>query len=251
MFDAGAGSGSGPYLVDGSALIGTAADLPVPTWQVLSHVQGLLSQIKSSDIDVIGREVRAIFGGGGVDLNALVSQAQATISMVQQITPTTLSLLADVNRPLHTFANLSPAVVALMKNSRAITAQLRESDPTIATLLDQGAVVIPVLVKDFDATAPVLVQLLDDGTPVAAMARAHIPGLLHWYQWGPQQLRSMSAALSGRTARVILAFTTANNCLYGTQISPFQHTAPLPLSARCTSTDPHVQQRGSQNIPVQ
>lgn len=242
---------NGPYLANGSTVIGGPNDLPIPTWQVLTHVQTLLAQIKSSDIRTIGREITAIFGGGGVDLNGLVTQAQATLSIVQTLTPSVLALVRDSNRPLHTFANLSPAVVTFLKNARAITAQLRLADPTIAKLIDQGNLIIPVVVDDFHSVSPVLVQLLTDGTPVAVMARNHIPGLLHWFQWGPVQLQAMAAATQGRSAHVILAFTTANNCLYGTQVSPFAQNPQLPVSAQCTSTDPHVQQRGSQNVPIQ
>lgn len=242
---------SGPYLANGSTVIAGPSDLPLPTWQLLTHANSLLAQIKTSDVETIGREVQAIFGGGGVDLDTLVTEVHATLGMVQQLTPTTLALLQDAHTPLGTFANLSPSVVTLMRNSRAITAQLRKSNPTIAKLIDQGNVLVPVIDQDFHSVSPVLVKLLDDGTPVAAMARSHIPGLEHWFQWGPGQLQAMAAAERDNSAHVILVITPARNCTYGQPVSPFDQNPPLPLAARCTTVDPHVQQRGSQYVPVQ
>lgn len=244
-------SASGPYLADGSTVVAGPSDLPLPTWQLLTHAKSLLSQIKTSDIETIGREVQAIFGGGGVDLAGLMTEVHNTLGMVRQLTPTTLALLQDAHTPLGTFANLSPSVVTLMRNSRAITAQLRKSNPTIAKLIDQGNVLVPVIVQDFHSVSPILVKLLDDGTPVAAMARSHVPGLQHWFQWGPSQLQAMAASERDDTAHVILVVTPANNCHYGASVSPFDQNPPLPLAARCTTVDPHMQQRGSQYVPTQ
>jgi phospholipid/cholesterol/gamma-HCH transport system substrate-binding protein len=240
---------SGPYLADGSTIRGGNASLPVPTWQVLAHSQRLLSQVNTDDLATITHEVNAIFGSGDADLPGLLDEVERTLDMLENLTPSVLQLVNEGEKPLATMDDLSPEIRTLMKNSRKITHQLSQSNPTIKKLINQGSVLIPVLVKDFDSVSPVLVRMLDDGTPVAAMAKAHLPGLLHWYEWGPKQLVAMADATRDKSAHVILVVTFADNCHYGPEVSPFQEKADLPLSARCTTVDPHIQQRGSQYAP--
>lgn len=240
---------SGPFLTDGATVRAGSTSLPVPTWQVLAHSQNLLSRVDTDDLQTITHEVNAIFGSGDANLPGLLDELERTLAMLEHITPSVLHLLAEGEKPLATMDDLSPEIRALVKNSRKITRQLRKSNPTIRTLLDEGSVLIPVVVKEFDANSPILVRMMDDGTPVAAMAKAHLPGLLHWYKWGPEQLVAMADATRNKSAHVVLVITFANNCHYGKETSPFQEKAPLPLTARCKVIDPHVQQRGSQYAP--
>lgn len=240
---------SGPYLVNGSTIRGANSSLPVPTWQVLAHSQRLLSRVDTDDLQTITHEVNAIFGSGDADLPGLLDEVERTLDMLERLTPSVLQLVNEGEKPLATMDDLSPEIRTLLKNSRKITSTLSKSNPTIKKLINQGSVLIPVLVKDFDSVSPVLVQMLDDGTPVAAMAKAHLPGLLHWYKWGPEQLVAMADATRNKSAHVILVVTFADNCHYGPEVSPFQEKADLPLSARCTTVDPHIQQRGSQYAP--
>ncbi|GGO93915.1 hypothetical protein GCM10011584_33710 [Nocardioides phosphati] len=239
----------GPFLADGEKVTLDASALPMPTWKVLADTQRLLRRIDTADLRTIAREVRAIFGDGETDLPALMDEVDRTLGLIETISPDVLALVREGETPLRAVHDLDPAVRTLLANARAITGQLAKSNATIARLIDEGATLIPVISKDFDSATPALVQMLDDGTPVAAMARAHLPGLLHWYRWGPGQMVAMSDATRGGSARVILVVTTAKNCIYGPQVSPYQHHVPLPLGARCTTVGPHIQQRGSQYVP--
>jgi len=240
---------AGPFLTDGATIRAGASSLPVPTWQVLAHSQQLLSRVDTDDLQTITHEVNAIFGSGDANLPGLLDEVERTLGVLERITPPVLLLVSNGEKPLATIDDLSPEIRTLVKNSRKITKQLRKSNPTIKKLLDEGSVLIPVVVKEFDAVSPILVRLLDDGTPVAAMAKAHLPGLLQWYEWGPDQLVAMADATRNKSAHVILVITFADNCHYGKETSPFQEKAKLPLTARCTTVDPHVQQRGSQYAP--
>jgi phospholipid/cholesterol/gamma-HCH transport system substrate-binding protein len=240
---------AGPFLADGSEVNLDKTALPVPTWQVLAHTQRLLRRVDTADLRTIAREVRAIFGSGEVDLPGLVDELDRTLDMVERLSPDVLGLVREGEKPLKTLHDLSPAVRSLLANSRAITAQLAKSNATIARLIDQGATLVPIVLSDFKSTSPVLVKLLDDGTPVAAMARAHLPGLAHWFAWGPDQLVAMADGTRDGSARVIFVLTAADNCHYGPIVSPYQRKVTMPMTARCTTVDPHIQQRGSQNVP--
>jgi phospholipid/cholesterol/gamma-HCH transport system substrate-binding protein len=240
---------SGPFLAEGSTIRAGGSSLPTPTWQVLANSQKLLSRVDTDDLATITHEVNAIFGSGDADLPGLLDEVDRTLDMLERITPEVLQLVDVGEKPLATMDDLSPEIRNLVNNSRKITKQLRKSNPTIKKLINEGSVLIPVIVKEFDATSPILVRMLDDGAPVAAMAKAHLPGLLHWYKWGPDQLVAMADATRNKSAHVILVITFADNCHYGKEIGPFEEDVKLPLTARCTTVDPHVQQRGSQYAP--
>lgn len=240
---------AGPFLTDGASITLDRSSLPTPTWQVLRHTQQMLRRIDTADLRTIAREVNTIFGGGEVDLPGLATEMERTLGMLQRVTPTALSLVRLAEKPLATWHDLDPELRGFASDARSVTAQLQRSNRTIASLIDQGATLIPVVVEDFRSVEPVLVRLLDDGTPVAAMARRHLPGLLHWYAWGPRQLVAMAESTRDGSGHVILVVTSADNCHYGPEVSPHQRDVPLPLAARCTTEAPHIQQRGSQNVP--
>lgn len=241
---------AGPFLHDGS-VIAQAVVTPLPAWQVFAGVQRLLSQISPTDLASISREVGAIFGPGDVHLRAFADEVDTTLTWVDQLSPTYFALLEHAKTPLSTLAGLSSGFRTFALNARSLALALRAGDPALARLIDQGAVVLPVVTDLVQQTTPVVVHLMADGTPLAIMASRHLPGLQHWYQFTPAQLRAMATATRDGSAWTVLVLTPANNCLYGPTVSPYQRDVALPMSARCTTHDPHVQQRGSQYVPQQ
>lgn len=241
---------AGPYLHDGS-VVNQNVTTPLPAWEVFAHVQRLLSQIDPADLASISREVKAIFGGGVVNLRAFAHEVNTTFTWVNQLSPAMFSLLEQGRTPLSTLANLGPAFRTFAVNARALAQSLRASDPALGHLIDQGAVVLPIVTDLVQQTMPILVKLMADGTPVAVMASHHLQGLKSWYQWTPAQLKAMAAATRDGHAWTVLVLTSADNCLYGPTVSPYQKNVKLPTSAKCTSKNPNIQQRGSQYVPQQ
>lgn len=241
---------AGPFLRDGS-VIAQAVITPLPAWQVFANVQRLLGQIDPHDLASISRQVGAIFDAGDVNLRAFAQEVETTLTWVDRLSPTALSLVEEAKTPLSTLAGLSPDFRTFARNARSLAQALRASDPTLARLIEEGAVVLPMVSDLVRETTPVVVHLLADGTPLAVMAARHLPGLAHWYEFTPTQLKAMATATRDGTAWTVLVLTPANNCLYGPTVSPYQKNVALPASARCTTKDPHLQQRGSQYVPHQ
>jgi phospholipid/cholesterol/gamma-HCH transport system substrate-binding protein len=241
---------SGPFLKDNS-VISQAVVTPLPAWQVFANVQRLLSQISPADLSSISREVGAIFGPGDVNLRAFAHEVDTTFTWVNKLSPTYFSLLEQAKTPLSTLAALSPDFRTFALNARSLAIALKASDAALARLIDQGAVVLPMVTDLVKQTTPVVVRLMADGTPLAVMAARHLPGLQHWYEFTPAQLKAMAMATRDGSAWTVLVLTPANNCLYGPTVSPYQRNVTLPTSAQCTTRDPHLQQRGSQYVPYQ
>lgn len=241
---------AGPFLHEGS-VVDQLVTTPLPAWQVFASVQRLLNQIDPADLASISHEVGAIFAGGDVNLRVFSNEVDTTFAWVNKLSPTMFSLLEQERTPLSTLANLGPAFRTFALNARSLAESLRSSDKALAHLIDQGAVVLPIVTDLVQQTTPVLVKLIADGTPVAVMAAQHLRGLKSWYQWTPAQLKAMAAATRDGHAWTVLVLTSANNCLYGPTVSPYQKNVTLPLSAKCITKDPNIQQRGSQYVPQQ
>jgi phospholipid/cholesterol/gamma-HCH transport system substrate-binding protein len=246
---------AGPYLAAGAKIEAGAEALPLPTYQLLAHVQSLIGRVDIKDIRTISREVQAIFAqrdeGDQVNVAALSDEIGDTLDLLEQMTPDLLTVLAKGQVPLRTMADLTPEIKDFLTNAVSITAQLKKSNPTIAKLIDQGALLVPVIDGAFSEVSPSLASLLKSGTPVAEMAKDHLRGLNHWYTYGPLQFQAMAAGTAGGHAHVILAFRVPQNCEYGPEVSPYDMKATPNLNARCTTTAPAMQQRGSQYVPRQ
>jgi len=241
---------AGPYLKDGSVITQPVVT-PLPAWQVFAGVQKLLKQVDPADIATISRETQAIFGPGDVNLSAFAHEVNTTFTWVNKLSPTVFAMIEEGKTPLSTLSDLAPDFRTFALNARTLTQTLKANDPALAKLIDQGATVLPVVTDMVDQITPVLVKLTDDGTPVAVMASQHLRGLKSWYKWTPDQLKAMSSATRDNHAWTVLVLTTANNCFYGPVGTPYSTKGDLPLSAKCTTKDPHVQQRGSQYVPKQ
>ncbi|MCX6396964.1 MAG: MlaD family protein [Propionibacteriales bacterium] len=240
---------AGPFLVADEVIDGSRAELPLPTWKLLADTQNILKRIDVDDIRTISREIDAVFGPQDVDLPGLLDEFSRTLGLADELSPQMFRLLAESRKPLQTMSELTPELRMFVANARTVAAALRKAAPGIGRLIDQGAVVIPVVSAQFDAASPTLVSLLDAGTPVAQMAAEHLPGLQHWYEWTPRQMNALVTATRGGVGRVIMVITAAENCRYGRDVSPYQLEVEIPLSARCRTIDPAMQQRGSQYVP--
>lgn len=240
---------AGPFLADGALVDARTATLPLPTWRLLADTQHILRRIDVADIRTISREVTAVFGHGDIGLPDLIDQVGRTLDLADELSPQVFSLLGRAQTPLRTAADLDPQIRRFVTNAATIAAALRRSDPAVARLLDQGAVVIPVVADEFAKNTPTLVSLLDTGTPVAEMAAAHVPGLEHWYAWTPRQLHAMAVSTRAGAGHVVLVLSPGKNCHYRPDVSPYVDDRSLPLSARCTTVDPNIQQRGAQYVP--
>jgi phospholipid/cholesterol/gamma-HCH transport system substrate-binding protein len=241
---------AGPFLGDGAVVTQDAAALPLPTYTILADTTKLMAKINPKDIQTLSREAAAVFGGDA-DISDLAHELGRTLDIAEQLTPEVLQLLRDAKTPLTTLSDLTPQIRTFVTNARRLTAQLADAHPVLQQLLDQGAVLLPVIDSQFTSAAPKLVNLLRDGTPVAVMAKNHLPGLQHWYQYGPLQLTAMAAGTRDGSGHVVLVVRVPKNCHYRPDVSPFDTNAQPDLNARCTTVSSTMQQRGSQYVPHQ
>ncbi len=84
---------SGPFILAGAKLRAGEEALPLPTYQLLAHVQKLLGRIDVKDIRTISREMSAIFDNEDVDVAALAAEMGDTLDLLEQLTPDVITAL--------------------------------------------------------------------------------------------------------------------------------------------------------------
>ncbi|MEU6587091.1 MlaD family protein [Nocardia sp. NPDC046763] len=130
-------SDGGPYLKDGSVIVG--AQLPVHVEELLSSVDHFASTTDLKALSTTITELGKAFDGKGDDLKILVDSlnkftATASGDNLQQ----TLALIRSARTVLGTQAEQSPAILQFSDGLDKLTAQLKSNDPDIRRLIGTG-----------------------------------------------------------------------------------------------------------------
>ncbi|MGW4126084.1 MCE family protein [Nocardia sp. NPDC004711] len=130
-------SAGGPYLKDGSVIVG--AQLPVHVEELLTSVDHFASTTDLKALSTTITELGKAFDGKGDDLKILVDSlnkfsATASGDNLQQ----TLALIRSARTVLGTQAEQSPAILQFSDGLDKLTAQLKSNDPDIRRLIGTG-----------------------------------------------------------------------------------------------------------------
>ncbi|MEV6102680.1 MlaD family protein [Nocardia sp. NPDC051981] len=130
-------SAGGPYLKDGSVIVG--AQLPVHVEELLTSVDHFASTTDLKALSTTITELGKAFDGKGDDLKILIDSlnkfsATASGDNLQQ----TLALIRSARTVLGTQAEQSPAILQFSDGLDKLTAQLKSNDPDIRRLIGTG-----------------------------------------------------------------------------------------------------------------
>ncbi|MET8430834.1 MlaD family protein [Nocardia sp. NPDC004860] len=130
-------SDGGPYLKDGSVIVG--AQLPVHVEELLSSVDHFAGTTDLKALSTTITELGKAFDGKGDDLKILIDSlnkfsATASGDNLQQ----TLALIRSARTVLGTQAEQSPAILQFSDGLDKLTAQLKSNDPDIRRLIGTG-----------------------------------------------------------------------------------------------------------------
>ncbi|MFE3262103.1 MCE family protein [Nocardia sp. NPDC059091] len=130
-------SDGGPYLKDGSVIVG--AQLPVHVEELLTSVDHFAGTTDLKALSTTITELGKAFDGKGDDLKILIDSlnkfsATASGDNLQQ----TLALIRSARTVLGTQAEQSPAILQFSDGLDKLTAQLKSNDPDIRRLIGTG-----------------------------------------------------------------------------------------------------------------
>jgi phospholipid/cholesterol/gamma-HCH transport system substrate-binding protein len=242
----------GPWLADGDVIAVEQTTLPLPISTVINHAQMLLDRVNPDDLEILNTEFNALLEGQELDLRGLGSEVNRSVRTLTELQPKLLELAKSGRRPLQAFSDLSPQLRRLAKNSVTITAALREAGPEFTRAIDAGATVVPLTIDTVGQLEPDLDRTLKALAPLSKMSAEHLPGLRHWYKWGPRQMVAMAESTRNGSGHVILVLSPARPCYYrDINLSPYDgRDPPADLGTRCPTNAPYNQQRGADKVPI-
>ncbi|MFC7496781.1 MULTISPECIES: MlaD family protein [unclassified Nocardioides] len=241
----------GPWLADGDHVPASETTTPLAVHEIVGRTQRLVDDIDLDDLRTIARETDAVFGDGSVDLRATSRELERTVGLLRDLQPDIDTLLTRGEVPLRTVRDEAPALRSSARDLVLVTRALGDATPEIRRLLRQGGELTPRLSAMLDDLGPALASLLSTSEPLSTMSADHLHGLDVWLDWIPAQLEGMAGSTRDGSGRVVLVPKLLDNCIYTQdQRDPVDTSHRDPATDRhCTSDDPGVQQRGSQNVP--
>ncbi len=129
---------SGPYLKGGETLHMSAAALPVPTQVLLTNLDLLARSVNTANLGTAIDELSKAFNGRGPDLQRLLDSGDELLATAEQNLPQTIALIDSSKTVLQTQLDEGPAIESWAHDLNLLSAQLKDSDHDIRTLLDTG-----------------------------------------------------------------------------------------------------------------
>jgi phospholipid/cholesterol/gamma-HCH transport system substrate-binding protein len=138
-------SKSGPYLSKGQTIPMGKNKLPVATQVLLANLDRLVNSVDTNNLQTAVTELGQAFNGQGPNLTALLQSTSDLLDAATKNLPDTLALI-QVSKPvlktqLDTVADLQSWAHSL----NLLSEQLKNSDPDIRSLLDNGPADLSVL----------------------------------------------------------------------------------------------------------
>lgn len=246
---------AGPYVAAGDTLHGTAESLPVDEGDLLVELDRFVSSVDKKDLQVVVRELGAMFTDTGVPLQQLIDNGSAFVREAAAHTADTIRLLDHGKRVLSTQQGQSENIRALAGDLRSLTDAVAASDGDLEHVLDGTpgtARELDALLRDLEPTLPVL---LGNAVSVNQVVVSHLAGLEQLLVTYP---RTISAGFTGTPGdgygHVNLQFdNSVPPCTEGykprTEWRPPSDLTDSPIyPARCASGPPYVM-RGPKYSP--
>ena len=240
-----------PYLHSGSTIAERDTRTPLPFYDLLVDLTRFSDTVDPKDLSTVADALATAFGGAGPDLQRLLDNSGELLQTLRRTEPATIDLLDSARTVLDTAVQHRADLRQVSASLSDLAKRLRQSDPQITALLDQGPGVATsvrqLLLDNRTALATLLSNLVDTGQIVVA----RLPGLRQTLIALPRSAGQLADTVRSGTVWFDLVSEGGPACDYGTPRRAPQSAAERPpyLYAYCDSAGPSEQQRGSSNAP--
>nr|WP_232376717.1 MCE family protein [Amycolatopsis aidingensis] len=249
---------AGPYLAEGSRIGAADTVLPPSPDQLLASADALLRSVPVDSLRTVLGELDTALSGAGPQLRRILDATGSLLPEAVRHLPQTTGLLADGRVVLDTQRDLAEPIASFGADLRALSRQLRESDPDIRELINAGPRVArqvrSVLAESGSDFSVLLANLLTtamvyetrvDGLEQAMVAYAYLPVI------GNALFPGDGTAHLG----LVLTVFDPPSCTKGyegTRQRPGSATTEVPPNSDAYCAEPPgspIGVRGSQNAP--
>ncbi|RZS31222.1 phospholipid/cholesterol/gamma-HCH transport system substrate-binding protein [Herbihabitans rhizosphaerae] len=243
---------SGPFLADGAVIPPSRTARPLPLERVLVDLMRLTDSIDIRAIATIADELSVGLSGMAPKLEQIMGNGGRIMRALEEIEPTTLSLLGGSKEFFAGIQGATGRLPALAANLRALSDEIRRMDPDIRSLVDTTppfvAQVVPLLRNNQQSIAMLLGNLVS----TAQMLAVRTPALSHGLVVIPRAIGELASIGDGNIARFEMVGAQGGVCYYDQQRRTPQETGPREANPgfRCPGgqTD-GLGVRGAANAP--
>ncbi|MGH3383934.1 MAG: MCE family protein [Nocardioidaceae bacterium] len=169
--------GAGPYLEDGADIKRADTRTPISTPQMLVDIDRLVDSVDKQDLRTVIDELGLAFDGTGDDLGRIIDTSNSFIDTADDNIDLTRRLLADGEGVLQTQVDSAEHIRTFAKNLRLFTDTLVDSDATVRSVIDDGAVAARDLRGFIAENADTLSVLISNLVTTGEITVARLDGL--------------------------------------------------------------------------
>lgn len=190
-------SDGGPFLADGATIPAARVQVPVPVQTVLTNLDRLVSSVPLNDLQTTVTELGRAFNGLGPKLQLLLDSTNALTTTAVQTLPQTLSLIHDANTVLRTQNDLSDPIESFSSNLKKVSQQLKDSDPDIRKIVDDGPDAAKELDRLIDQAGPGLGRTFKEGRDISRLTSGRLRDIRSILQLYPGLAAAIPTILPG------------------------------------------------------
>jgi phospholipid/cholesterol/gamma-HCH transport system substrate-binding protein len=166
---------SGPYLQSGSVITADNATVPPSDAKLLLHLDQLLNSVNRQHLATVISQLGKGFQDLGPSLQALIDNGNRLTTAAIRNLPAQLQLIDDSVQVLDTQRAVSQELQDWAASFASFSDQLRQSDPAIRGVLDNGVVATHALTSLLRDNEPVLPTLLGNLVTFNQIQAVRIP----------------------------------------------------------------------------
>ena len=155
-------SNEAPYLRAGSEIPRADTRIPISTATLLLDLDGFVSSIDTQSLKTVVEELGAAFEGTAPDLERILDTSSEFIAAAQDNLEVTQDLIRNSSGVLQTQIDGQPQLATFAENLALLSDTLRETDPDLRRLVDEGAPSAALVSDVVDENAAELQTVLAD-----------------------------------------------------------------------------------------
>jgi phospholipid/cholesterol/gamma-HCH transport system substrate-binding protein len=206
-----------PYFRDGDRIDRSHTRLPVEIQQVLVDLDRLVSTIDKQSLALLVDELGDAFRDTGPSIESLITSGNELTAALQDVLPQTLQLIDEGRTVLDTARATSSQFRSFANGLALLTDQLRQSDPDVRRLLDNGVVAAQQLEGLLEPNQQAIAVLVGDLVTVNRIGVARLAGTRQTLISLPELVKRVPLALvDGQLHNGLVVHDFPPSCVYDT-----------------------------------
>lgn len=184
-----------PFLKANSLVPVQDSTIPIDTTTLLVDLQGLVSSINTDDLNTVVTELGTAFTGTGDDLSTILDTTSTFINDARDNIDVTRQLIRDSAVVLDTQIDKGSQIQAFSRDLATFTTALRDSDPDLRRLLDEGGDAAAITKTVIAENSADLTATLAGLAPITGIVDKNVVGLQTIFLLYPYLLQGSFSAI--------------------------------------------------------